>query len=138
MLKEEFKAKRSVSIWKKINPLWWFGNEDDGWYGDDKWRAGRNKTLALAVEWFFRNFMHNLTFYVLGIADHDRTFYSTKVWGERNPDGSGTGFSFHSVIAKNGFLPLPMVAYVGEKRGWYIGWRPYGSFGISLNFAKKD
>lgn len=30
-----------------------------------------------------------------------------------------------------------MVAYVGKRRGWYIGWRPYGSFGISLNFAKR-
>lgn len=138
MLKEEFKAKRSVSFWKKINPLWWFGNEDDGWFGDDRWRNGRKPSLALAITWFFRNPLHNLTFYVLGIADHDRTFYSTKPWGRRTPDGGATGFSFHVVIAKNGFLPLPMIAYVGEKHGWYIGWRPYGSFGISLNFAKKD
>ena len=50
MIKEYFQAKRKVSFWKKINPLWWFGNEDDGWYGDDRWRAGREKTLLLAEE----------------------------------------------------------------------------------------
>ena len=132
---QEFKAKRYVSFWKKLNPFWWFGNEDDGWYGDDKWRAGRNKTLLLTIEWFFRNPLHNLTFYVIGVADKDRRFYSTKPWGGQD------GFSFHSVVAKEGFLKgvyLPMVAYVGDNSGWYIGWRPYGSFGISLNFAKKD
>ena len=136
MIKEYFQAKRKVSFWKKINPLWWFGNEDDGWYGDDRWRAGREKTFSLALKWFFRNPFHNFTFYVIGIADHNRTFYSSSDWG-RPADGSASGFSFHAVRAENSIVFFPMIAYVGKKKGWYIGWRPYGSFGISLNFATK-
>lgn len=129
---EMYGAKRTISFWKKFNPLWWIGNEDDGWYGDDKWRNGRKKTLLLALIWFFRNPFHNFTFYVIGVSDKPRSFRYTKEWGKSD------GFSFFHVTADAGALkgvPLPMVAYVGKKRGWYVGWRPYGSFGISLNFA---
>ena len=132
MKTQVFPAKRFIPWYKKINPLWWFGNEDDGWYGDDKWRAGRSKTPWLAIQWFFRNPMHNFTFYVIGVADKPRSFHYTKEWGKSD------GLSFFTVKAEDGLLKdvsLPMVAYVGRKRGWYVGWRPYGSFGISLNFA---
>lgn len=129
---EIYGAKRTVSFWKKLNPIWWFGNEDDGWFGDDKWRNGRNKTLLLALIWFFRNPLHNFTFYVIGVADKPRTFEYEKVWGKSD------GFNLTFVKPLAGLfkgLRLPMLSYVGKKRGWYVGWRPYGSFGISLNFA---
>ena len=129
MIIQVFPARRKIKFWKKLSPFWWFGNEDDGWHGDDKWRAGREKTLLLALIWFFRNPMHNFTFYVIGISDYPRTFYSNKLWGKAD------GFSFHYTPTPVLNIPLPMVAYVGKKIGWYIGWRPYGSFGISLNFA---
>lgn len=133
MIKEIIKARPKLqrSWLARLNPIWaLFGNADDTIYGDKKWRAGRQPSLRLAIEWWFRNPFHNLCFYVIGITEYEHAFYSTKPWGEQR------GFSFHAVITPTLKIPLPMVAFVGEKRGWYIGWRPYGSFGLSLNFAK--
>lgn len=127
---EIHKAKRATVPFKGL--LWaFFGNEDDGPYGDNKWRAGRSKTFKLALEWWFRNPAHNWCFYVIGIADSDHYFEGRKDWGV------DPGFSFHYTY-KLGGIKLPLLSYVGKKKGWYIGWRPSGAFGVSLNFAKKD
>lgn len=134
MLVEHIKARPRVTRpWLfRLDPFWaLFGNADDGLFGDDRWRAGRPKTLRLALEWWARNPFHNFCFYVVGVTEHDHVFLSTKPWGEQ------PGWSFHAVLTPTLRIPLPMVAYVGKRRGWYIGWRPYGSFGISLNFAKR-
>lgn len=132
MLVEHFPPRRKISRnWlQRLNPIWAiFGNEDDGPYGDDKWRAGRAKTWKLAVIWWFRNPFHNLFFYVIGIADHPRTFYSTKLWGEQ------PGWSFHYTPTPTLRIPLPFVSHKG-KVNFYAGWRPYGAFGFKLNRAK--
>lgn len=127
---EFHKAKRPPVTFKGV---FWalFGNEDDGYYGDDTWRAGRPKTLVLGVKWWLRNPAHNWCFYVIGFADYDHYFEGEKDWGV------DPGFSFHWCY-REGKTKFPLLSYVGKKRGWYIGWRPYGSFGISLNFASKD
>lgn len=126
MIQENFPPRRSINTpWmlRWFRPIWAiFGNEDDGFYGDDKWRAGREKTLGLAIQWWFRNPFHNLFFYVIGVADRERTVYSFGEWGS-------PGWSFHVVNWK--FLYLPFISYSG-KVDFYIGWRPYGAFGVKL------
>lgn len=127
------KAKPRPDIPRGIIPLllWaFFGNADDGPYGDEKWRAGREPSVWLAVLWWCRNPAHNWCFYVLGIADEDHWFCGSNDWGVT------PGFSYHYVSATGHWFTRPMFSYVGKKRGYYIGWRPNGAFGISLNFAK--
>ena len=131
MLKEVFKPRLAVKTpwllrWLDIG---WalFGNDDDGYFGDDKWRGGREKTLWLAILWWFRNPFHNLFFYVIGVADRDRVFYSSREWGSE-------GWTFHLLNYK--WLWLPLVSYKGVVN-FYIGWRPYGAFGTKLNRGKK-
>lgn len=130
MLREPFPPRRHISTpwllrWFRL--LWAiFGNEDDGIHGDDKWRAGRDKTWRLAVLWWVRNPFHNLFFYVIGIADRPRDFYSTREWGS-------PGWTFHAL--RWGWLWLPFVSYLGWCN-FYAGWRPYGAFGLKFNFAK--
>lgn len=110
-----------------LRPFWaLFGNEDDGFYGDDRWRAGREKSLWLAAQWWFRNPFHNLFFYVIGVADRSRTFYSTREWGS-------PGWTFHAL--RCGWLWLPFISYRGVFV-FYAGWRPYGAFGLKFNFEK--
>lgn len=129
MIREDFPPRRHVA--PPVDSIAWllwalFGNEDDGPYGDDKWRAGRARTWWLAVQWWVRNPFHNLFFYVIGVADKPRTFYSTRDWGVN-------GWTLHYTHCS--FLYLPFISY----KGWcnfYIGWRPYGAFGLKLNFAK--
>lgn len=130
MLKEQFFPRRKLTTpwamrWLRI--VWaLFGNEDDGIYGDEKWRAGRAKTWNLAVIWWFRNPFHNLFFYVIGVADRHRTFYSTREWGS-------PGWTFHAL--RCGWLWLPFISYRGRVK-FYAGWRPYGAFGTKLNLSK--
>ena len=53
------------STWRKMNPVWWFGNTDEpvapDWYRSGK--RGRN------FMWHLRNPCHNFDFYVIGVAD---------------------------------------------------------------------
>lgn len=131
MIREDFPPRRYIStpwLLRWLRPLWAiFGNDDDGLYGDDRWRAGRAKTLKLAVLWWFRNPFHNLFFYVIGVADRHRTFYSTREWGS-------PGWTLH--VLRCDWLWLPFISYRGRIK-FYIGWRPYGAFGTKLNFSKS-
>lgn len=135
---EFIKAKPSPARPSGFFAFWmWalFGNADDGPYGDEKWRAGRAKTFRLALEWWFRNPAHNLCFYVIGHADRDHVFSGEKNWGV------DPGLSIHWCIYQDDNWKEHhriLISYVGKKRGWYIGCRPCGAFGISLNFAKKE
>lgn len=131
------------------------GNDDDGLFGDDRWVCpmlpgvigltpfvlfgrvylrpvfgmlpqSRNWLLWRAICWWFRNPFHNLFFYVLGVADRNRVFYSSREWG------SG-GWTFHAL--NWWWLWLPLVSYRG-RINFYAGWRPYGAFGFKLNRSK--
>lgn len=63
MLIEKFVPRREMQLpWllRWFNFTWaLIGNDDDGLFGDDRWRAGREKTLWLAIVWWFRNPFHN-------------------------------------------------------------------------------
>lgn len=126
---ETLPARRKIdrNFIQRLYPFWAiFGNEDDGYYGDDNWRKGRDKTLKLAILWWLRNPAHNLCFYTIGIADHPRTIYSTAEWGTPNK------WTFHITPTPTIKFPLPLISYKG-KYSFYAGWRPYGSFGLKLN-----
>ena len=122
---------------------WWswlvwalFGNEDDGPHGDKNFKCpvllwiitpSVNWRWWRAVAWWVRNPAHNLCFYVWGVADKPRTFYSTQDWG------SVKGWTYHATQCEGRWLPF------ASYKGWcnfYVGWRPYGAFGLKFNFAK--
>lgn len=58
--------------YKKLNPIWWLKNDDDpvpprGYRPEDpEWKR--------KLFWAFRNPLHNLTFYVIGVADRTSEF----------------------------------------------------------------
>ncbi len=123
------KARRQPApLLRKLFNLKWvlFGNDDDGLYGDDAWRAGREKTAALAREWWFRNPAHNFTWYVLGFADHDCVS-----WHNQELDDKGWMFAVTTCRARL-YLPFPFIGYNGASRAVYLGWRPSGAFGIKF------
>lgn len=103
-----------------------FGNDDDSIHGDERWRAGRERTTWLAVQWWFRNPFHNLFFYVLGVAHKPRTLFSSREW-------SNKGWTFHAT--RCGRLWLPFICHRGRVN-FYAGWRPAGAFGFKFNFSK--
>ena len=131
---ETFHPRRQPHWSRKLNPFWaLFGNDDDGYFGDDRWRAGRAKTFRLAVQWWFRNPFHNLFFYVIGIADKPRTFWSLpgRSWGTVD------GWTFHWLHADGSWLWLPFASFRNHRVSAYAGWRPYGAFGFKFQIKRK-
>lgn len=132
------KARRPARPWwQKLNP-WWLlvANDDDGYFGDDKWRAGRPKTWGLAWSWWWRNPAHNLTWYGLGVADRERT--TTGRWGgEFHRPGGGLLVCWTHVEVCGLMLTLPFVSYISRWTKWYAGWRPSGAFGFKLNISRR-
>lgn len=121
--------------YQKLNPIWaLIGNDDDGLYGDDKWRAGRAKTWRLAVEWWLRNPMHNLMWYGIGVADRWRAVVGR--WGDAFHRPGGGWLWCRTVVAIGSRrIVLPYVSYISEHVKAYAGWRPSGAFGLKLNIS---
>jgi hypothetical protein len=142
-------ARRKAAKWStKINPVWaLFGNADDGvlgppWYLHPTflwipesigWRWWR------AVCWWFRNPAHNLTFYIIGVADVDRMVSSR--WGaDIHPPVGGLHFMWTMAPVqlwrgKQVVISLPFVSYLSEHVKAYAGWRPSGAFGFKANIS---
>jgi hypothetical protein len=102
-----------------------FGNADDGIAPADYlpgkpywWRA---------VCWWFRNPLHNLFFYVLGVADKPTTAYG------RDPTTSFMTRGWNWAVVNYRWLWLPFLSFRGGPIRCYIGWRPpEGAFGLKL------
>ena len=91
--------REKLPLWKKLNPLWWFGNVDDDppqffmvkwrvwpvrvpvWFA--RWKTGKeipegmsayrqfNTNWVRHLVWGLRNPMHNFMFYVVGVSDRN-------------------------------------------------------------------
>jgi hypothetical protein len=118
-----------VDLLDKLNPLFWVGNIDDPvppakYRPDDPLRKAR---------WHLRNSFHNLTFYVIGIADKDFERvgrYPSRVF---SPEGG-----WNWAVSKYKWWRLPFVSYGQGRFKFYCGWRNHGNFGMKLNLNSSD
>ena len=85
MIREDFPPRRATPArpanWFRFLVWAIFGNEDDGTFGDANFKPLFDFKVWRAVAWWFRNPAHNLCFYVWGVADKPRTFFSSRDWG---------------------------------------------------------
>jgi hypothetical protein len=126
-------------LWKKLNPLWWFGNDHEPWPPDwyvEKHQVGRPYWWKV-VMWYARNPLHNFGRYVLGLVDRDFA-----VEGEapvmcthynEHPSYAGREaeaprWKRHAIIA--GRCRLPFVSYDSPSWRFYAGWQHTGFFGF--------
>lgn len=117
-----YKTDRATYSWtKKINPFWWFGNDEA-------------KPTDTFVYLYVRNAMFNFRSFVVGNADRDH--YVTGIVG---PDPL---LNIRSDIGERGWcvalvwcwlIPLPWVSYASEKVEWYAGWMPWGQLNVKWN-----
>lgn len=133
-------GRTRVSVWKKINLLWWprndFEPEPPDWYLPDRpgwWRA---------VFWWFRNPFQNFGRFVLGVADRDYEAEITRRDDYRRVyDDSGghedrlIGWEVGEIRLPSG-ATLPWVAWgclspVSSK--FYVGWQLTGFAGLKFN-----
>lgn len=132
---------RTVAWWLKLNPIWWFGNEEglDPSY-EPAWPMWRRRLF-----WFFRNFAFNFFRFVVGVEDRDLVVTGpvpvfTPVWLETSPARRGFKWSIIRTGWRQwtppgeGWLWLPFVSYTGSRVLWYVGWLPSGGrLGLKLN-----
>lgn len=82
------------------------------------------------MAWYVRNPFHNLTFYVIGIAD--KPFWRIGPYPAKtsNPDGG-----WNWAICERKMLRLGFVDYEAKHFEFYAGWRTGGNFGLKMNFG---
>jgi hypothetical protein len=121
-----------ISIWKKLNPIWWLLNSDDPI--EDEPQMWPDKSLWLRhILWFLRNPAANFMCYIIGVKD-----YSPIAIGfEPNSNWRSDGRKFkwlliHPTRGWKRIMYLPFASYRGSSIEWYVGWRHDGLFGISL------
>ena len=122
----------SYPLSKKLNPLWWIQNEDDGNCGDKGFfeRVCNNKCdIKCKIRWFIRNPFHNFMFYVIGVADRKCDRKPKSIWNKK-------GYSWNFDYTKCKWLYLPLISYRSKngKFEFYFGWRDRGNFGIACRF----
>ena len=109
----------------KWSPKFWLGNQDDPVPPDD-YRPGDRHRVQ---KWYFRNPTHNLTFYVIGVAD--KTFRRTGRYPDQvfNPRGG-----WNWTVCKYKWVRLPFISFGRKSFRFYLGWRERGDFGGRLTF----
>jgi hypothetical protein len=131
-------GRRPKPLFKKINPIWWFGNDDEEqlphWYRPS-WPNWRRRLYW----YFFRNPLQNFRAYVVGVNDRNydvvgRIPVMCVQRNDLNPVETGWQWS----VIKLAALRLPFVSYSGKKVVWYIGWQPSGFFGAKFNLHSKQ
>ena len=128
-------GRRRKPAYRKLNPIWCFGDEDEeqlpDWYRPF-WRR--------RLYWYyFRNPLQNFRAYVLGVNDRNyevigRPPVMTVQRNDLRPDERGWQWS----VIKLSALRLPFISYSGKKVVWYIGWQPSGFFGAKFNLHSKE
>ena len=118
--------------YKKLNPLWWFGNDEASAVGNTFYYK------------YIRNPAQNYRWYVIGLADRQHSV--TGKYGNADniipnkrsdlrPAESGWQYSVNWCF---GLPLLPFVCFASRHLTFYIGWEPRGGFGILLNFSNSD
>jgi hypothetical protein len=116
------------SIWLKMNPLWWLASSKPPVDYEPHSPIRR-------VDWFFRNPLHNFSFYVIGISDHfgEKDFHR---YGMYPHDNFSPRPGLNVCMIHYHWLRLPFVAYWNPHMSFYFGWRLAGEFGMKLNFFR--
>jgi hypothetical protein len=116
-------------VYLKFNPLWWFASGKPPAVYEPGSRMRR-------VDWFFRNPLHNFSFYVIGISDHLNSSAFHR-YGKYPKDNFSPRPGWNVCVIHYHWLRLPYVAYWNPRVSFYAGWRLAGEFGLKLNVFKR-
>jgi len=123
-------------IWIKLNPVWWFLNDDEP--DPPEWQLPGKPFVLRQLSWYLRNPLHNFGKYVLGVRDRNYTVvgaapvYAT-IWSDVDP--AKTGWRVSTIYLDG--LRLPFVSYENDSVIWYAGWQWSGFFGFKFNIKKS-
>jgi hypothetical protein len=132
-----FTGRVSKPWYKKINPIWWWQNDDEQTVDQAPWYHPEWSQWRRWLVWnVFRNPLQNFRAYVVGVQDRNYTVYGkapvlTVQRNDLQPPETGWQWCY---IALTPFY-LPFISYSGKRIVWYAGWQPNGFFGFKLNFT---
>lgn len=127
-------GRTRIQLRYKLNPLWWFGNDEEPLPPDDLY-AGHPQWLRV-LRWYLRNPLQNFGKYVAGVYDRNYTVTGDApviattwldVYGSTR-----TGFK----VSWIGWRPF--VSYTGKRVLWYAGTQWWGFFGFKFNILRSD
>lgn len=123
-------------IWNKMNPVWWFLNDDEP--DPPEWQLPGKPFVIRQLSWYLRNPLQNFGKYVLGVADRNYVVVGTApvyatTWSDVDP--VKTGWKVSTIRADG--LYLPFVSYENAYLTWYAGWQWSGFFGFKFNLKKS-
>lgn len=127
-----FTGRTRVSFWKKVNPLWWFGNDTEQTVDEATWYHPEWPHWRRWLVWnVFRNPLQNFRAFVVGVQDRNYTVVGkAPVLTVQRDDLGETGWQYSLIKLA---IPLPFVSYSGKRVLWYAGWQPSGFFGFKFN-----
>lgn len=119
--------------YKKINPIWWFGNDDEQNLSEAPWYMPNSPQWLRNVGWQLRNPLQNFRAYVVGVQDRNYTVVGkapvlTVQRDDLVPPETGWQYCFLQLP-----IPLPFICFAGKHVVWYAGWQPSGFFGFKFN-----
>lgn len=125
-----------MSIWKKLNPIWWFENDSEQTVDQAPWYE---PTWPYWFRWLVwntaRNPLQNFRAYVAGVQDKNYSVTGkVPVMTVQRNDLTPPEAGWQWCVLHGGDLWIPrwFVSY----SGWctaYIGWQPSGFFGAKFN-----
>jgi hypothetical protein len=136
---------KKVSVWKKIDPIWWFLNDDQQRVDQAPWYEPTWPEWLRILVWnCCRNPLQNFRTYVIGVQD--KNYYATwdQPWGTIQRNDLCTYNKGKVVSCQFGYIhgwlwggdlwfPRPFVSYSGKIFVWYFGWQPGGFAGVKFN-----
>lgn len=126
-------GRTRVSWLKKINLLWWFGNDAEQTLAEADWYLPNSPTWLRYLEWSFRNPLQNFRAFVAGVQDKNYTVTGrAPVMTAQRNDISPTTTGWQWCIIHLA-IPRLFVSYSGNYSVWYAGWQPSGFFGFKAN-----
>jgi hypothetical protein len=121
--------REKVQLSKKLNLLWWCGNDWDK--SPPAWSMPGCEEWLRRLNWWFRNPFHNFGRYVLGVGDQNYIVRITRR-DDQFPNGDLKGWEIGEISLSKG-RTLPWYSYGSEKFVFYWGWQPTGFGGLKLN-----
>jgi hypothetical protein len=127
-----FTGRVRVSLWKKLNPIWWFGNAVEQNVDQAPWYMPTSPNWLRALAWGIRNPLQNFRAFVIGVQDKNYTVTGkAPVLTVQRDDIGETGWQWCVIQL---LIPRPFVSYSGKHFVFYLGWQPTGFFGAKVNF----
>lgn len=112
----------ALALWKLLLlPLLFFSNNEDGFWGDDRWNPERKKDFKTFLAWWTRNPAHDICFHIWGFTDK-----ITEMWGPFVPsitNNTEEGGWNHHWVRPTQVSVLRILGGVGYGAlGIYLGW----------------